>query len=131
MNKTILIADSDVSSIEAVRTHLRVAGFDVITVTNGDEAIKLLSLHSIDICIAAFDLPGKSGLEVSQYAKKDHVNVPVIIVSGNGSLETERCARIASPYFYMVKPVNLKDLDAVIERIFTASFAGAVQRRVV
>ncbi len=119
--KTILIAEDDLFYRQTLCRHFEKSGFAVIAVTNGKDVLELLSENHVDLCIVDYHLPGKSGEEILTRLRLDYCGIPAIILTGDDSPETERNARAISPDFYFTKPVNLPDLDMVVDRILETS----------
>lgn len=82
--KRILIADDEDAIRETIRDMLRGYGCDVVAVSDGDEAIKLLAEKPFDLVMSDIKMPGKSGYEVFAAAKEVNPETPVILSTGFG-----------------------------------------------
>ena len=111
----ILFAEDDTFCQKSVGRFLNISGYDVSTVNTGGDALRALRSHSYDLCIIDYHLPGMDAREVVETVRKEGVNTPFIVVTGDASSDTERQARGLSPLFFFVKPFDLGDLRAVVD----------------
>jgi two-component system alkaline phosphatase synthesis response regulator PhoP len=67
----ILIADDEPDIIEIISFHLKKAGFEVITASDGSEAIEKAKLHTPDCIILDIMMPKRTGFEVCEYLRSN------------------------------------------------------------
>src|SRR5574341_399864 len=117
---TILVVD-DVNALRDQYAYdiRRKTGFEVITATNGREALNLLGGEAIDVVILDLEMPVMDGLEMLEMmAKEGRGNVPVIVYTAKGSFE--RCVRamqLGAHNFFAKDEIAL---DQLIEKIENA-----------
>lgn len=84
---TILLAEDDKSIAFLIEQKIRLAGYEISTAKDGEEALEALARKVPDLVLLDIDMPKKNGLEVLQAMKKDALlaKVPVIVISNSGS----------------------------------------------
>lgn len=113
----ILIADDEVQMLSLLSSFLNKEGFDIFTVKNGHEALKVFADNPIDIVLLDIMMPGIDGFKVCQSIRSVS-NVPIIMLTAKGS-EKDRIYGIQiGADDYLVKPFSPKELVARIEAIF-------------
>jgi DNA-binding NarL/FixJ family response regulator len=116
---TVLLADNEAAARAVAAGVLRRAGYDVIEVENGDEAIDAARLKLPGVVILEVNLPGLSGYEVCHQLKEDFGQaLPVILVSGERKEPFDRVAGILiGADDYLVKPVASDELLVRVRRL--------------
>lgn len=117
----ILIADDDNLVREAVGKVLEMFGHEVISVTSGIEAINALH-NDIDVILLDINMPGMDGFETMAAIKKRDIDVPVLFITGAGSMDYAIRAINLGAYDFISKPIE--DLD-----LFNAKINRAVEKR--
>jgi len=102
----ILWADDEIDLLKPHIMFLKNKGFDVTTVTNGRDAIDLLSGQHFDLIILDENMPGISGLEALQRIKVMQPNVPVIMITKSEEENIMNQAIGSEIADYLIKPVN-------------------------
>ena len=107
--KKILLAEDDDSMRRLLEVILKKAGFEVISAEDGLQAMKLAFENSIDAVVADAIMPGLTGYDLCRMLKKreDKKNVPVIILSGLASNDSESTTCKADAF--LSKTPKLKD----------------------
>jgi two-component system cell cycle response regulator CpdR len=106
----ILIAEDDTSMREFLAKALRRAGYDVVTVGDGLDALTQVSEERFDLLLADVVMPGLDGIEVARRATKKHPGLKVMFITGFAAVALR--AREQSPKDARVlsKPFHLRDL---------------------
>src|ERR1043166_6890015 len=78
--KKILIVEDDELTRLSLEFRLRLVGHEVITANNGKEAIEIVKKELPDIIITDILMPEKSGLELVNFVRKDHIRPYIAIV---------------------------------------------------
>jgi len=113
----ILIVDDEKAQRDMVCGFLRKEGFQVLGAANGQEALEILRSRSIDMVLSDFRMPGLSGLELLQSARKINPETPVVIVTAYGTVDSAVQAMKEGAYDYLTKPIQLDELLQLIRRI--------------
>jgi two-component system nitrogen regulation response regulator NtrX len=117
MFPTILIVDDEQSILQSLKGLLVDEGFEVITASNGYEALKIIDAESPDLVLLDIWMPGIDGIETLQEIKKDNPFVQVIIITGHGTIETAVKATKLGAFDLIEKPLSI---DKVIVAINNA-----------
>jgi two-component system chemotaxis response regulator CheY len=123
MSYNVLIVD-DSSIVRKVLikcfgiTDIPVANF--IQASNGQEALDALEQNWVDVIFLDINMPIMNGLEFldSLRASKDHKNLPVVVVSTEGSAERRDHMERAGISAYLRKPVSPEQLIDIMEKVF-------------
>jgi DNA-binding NtrC family response regulator len=114
----LLVVDDDLEFRETLVTRLARGGFAVQSAGNGEEALGLAQRRNFDVAVFDMMMPGMSGLELLKHFKESHPECEVILLTGQGSIETAVEAMKLGAYDYLQKPFSLKELEAVAEKAF-------------
>ena len=117
MFPSILIVDDEPSILQSLGGLLSDEGFEVITATNGYEALKIIATESPDLVLLDIWMPGIDGIETLKEIKKDNAFIQVIIISGHGTIETAVKATKLGAFDVIEKPLSI---DKVIVAINNA-----------
>jgi DNA-binding response OmpR family regulator len=112
--RRILVVDDDLAILEALALLLG-ARYDVLTATDGQEALRLLHDSSVDLVVSDVLMPLLAGEELVEAARRAGVRIPVILISGHRE-RLER-ARDVGADAYLYKPFPLRTLEERIERL--------------
>jgi two-component system, NtrC family, response regulator HydG len=116
--KTILIVDDDQAIRRTLELHLTEEGFSVLTAASGQDAVdKALELN-VDLMLLDLRLPGLDGFEVLKIIKERRPALPVVMVTAYDDMATAIKAIRFGAIDHLGKPVDLDQLDGVIEKIF-------------
>src|SRR3977135_177041 len=88
--KSILVVDDERPQREAYERTLSAAGFDVTTATSGEAAVKVLADREFDLAIPDLKMAGMTGNQLLQHVVAMDRVIPVILISGHGTIETAK-----------------------------------------
>ncbi len=114
----LLVEDEKITRISLTNT-LKDEGFNVEACETGNEAIQKLATKNYDIIITDLRLPGKTGLEILETAKKNNPNTKVILMTAYATLETAVKAIKLGAYDYLIKPFSPDKLIVTLNHIQT------------
>ena len=114
----LLVVDDDLEFRETLVTRFARRGFAVQSAGNGEEALGLAQRRNFDVAVFDMMMPGMSGLELLKRFKESHPECEVILLTGQGSIETAVEAMKLGAYDYLQKPFPLKDLESAAEKAF-------------
>lgn len=100
----ILIVDDEAGMVQSLVERLRDEGFMVSLAREGRQALALSQYGIPDVVLLDIWLPGMDGIETLQAFKHLHTEVPVIIMSGHGNIETAVAATKLGAFAYIEKP---------------------------
>lgn len=90
--------------------------FEVEEAENGKQAIDLLGQQDFDVVLCDIKMPGVDGIEVLDYARENHPDTAVIMISGHGDLDTAVDSMKKGAYDYISKPPDLNRLLTTVRR---------------
>ncbi len=104
MAKTILIIDDEASIRESLSGILADEGFLALSAEDGQQGLSLLEDERVDLVLLDIWMPGLDGLEVLKRIKETQAELPVIMISGHGTIETAVQATKMGAYDFIEKP---------------------------
>jgi len=117
MKGRTLIVDDDKSMCDMLATGLKKRGFEPVSVTSGAEAATLLQgPQDFDVLVTDMNMGGLTGIELCQRAAANRPDVPVIVITAFGSMETAIAAMRAGAYDFIPKPVDMDALEFALDR---------------
>ena len=117
--RNVLVIDDSEIIIEIVTEHLKSAGYKVTSAPDGKSGLKALKQNGADIVVTDIVMPPPDGLKVLETIKKNHPEIPVIVLSGQGGLEDVKRALKLGAYDYLTKAnpgIDRDDLTAAVHR---------------
>lgn len=109
MSKTVLIVDDDPTQRRLLQAVVEKSGFSTLQADNGDGALEIaLGANSDKVSVMLLDLvmPGRDGMETLDELALKRPNLPVIVLTGKGSIETVVKAMKAGARDFIVKPAS-------------------------
>ncbi len=119
MFPTVLVVDDEPSILQSLGGLLSDEGFEVLTASNGYEALKIIESDSPDLVLLDIWMPGLDGIDTLQEIKKNNPHIQVIIITGHGTIETAVRATKLGAYDLIEKPLSI---DKVIVTINNALY---------
>lgn len=116
-NTSILIIDDEKIQREILTGYLKKKGFTIYSASSGEEGIKTARENLIDIILSDYKMPDKTGLEVLEEVKKINPEISFVVITAYGTVENAVKAMRMGAADYISKPVDLDELDILIERI--------------
>ena len=115
---TILVVDDHQGARDLLALHLQPT-YNVITAATGEEAIRDLHAHRIDLVVQDVGLPDMHGLQLLQTSKLLRPQLPVILITGGADLSTATEAIQQGAVAYLLKPFNLTEIQLLIEQFLS------------
>ncbi len=110
MAQTILVIDDEKAIRKALNEILTFEGFTVDEAADGAEGVKKIRENNYDCILCDIKMPKMDGMEVLQIAKQEKPDIPFVVISGHGSIETAVDAVKKGAYDYISKPPDLNRL---------------------
>jgi DNA-binding response OmpR family regulator len=104
MKSVILVVDDEPVARQSLSDILRLEGFSVNSVPNGQAAVEYVRTHPVDLMIVDLRMPGMDGLEVVQVVNQSSPDTEVILLTAHGSTETAIQALRLRIHDYLLKP---------------------------
>ena len=113
----VLVVDDDSLSREFLTEAVRSFGFNAESASSGHEALERLRRGGIDLVLTDMRMPGMDGVELVGHISKDHSEVPVVLVTAHGTVETAVEAMRLGAQDFVMKPCTPETVELVIRRI--------------
>jgi EAL domain-containing protein (putative c-di-GMP-specific phosphodiesterase class I) len=113
---SVLLVDDDVAVCRTLKQMLAAAGFEVTVANSGTEAIGEVEQRSFDVILSDIQMPGTSGVELLRMVRGRDLDVPVLLMTGDPTLETAMQAVSLGAMQYLVKPTPKAELLRVVEQ---------------
>lgn len=110
----ILFIDDDRAGREVALFNLRKAGYEVTPASDGQEGLSLFSARKFDLVVTDVKLPGISGIEVLKRIHKQSPEIPVLVITAFGNVETAVEAMKEGAYDFIGKPFHREQILLVV-----------------
>ncbi len=119
----VLIVDDDHNMAQALADMVSLFDWNTQIVTSPRAALEALQRNPPALILLDMNMPGVNGMEVCRYIKRDPIagNTPVVFVSAEDDPGTKLKAKEVGAMDYLVKPVDLDQLEQVLEKLPKAS----------
>ncbi|HEY0511387.1 MAG TPA: response regulator [Thermoanaerobaculia bacterium] len=125
MKRRILLADDSVTIQKVIELTFMDEDYEVRAVSNGDEAVALLSELNPDFVIADVHMPGANGYEVCRRTKQLKPGIPVLLLVGTFEPFDEAQARAVGADSFLKKPFDSQELLQRVEELIAAKGPAA------
>jgi len=116
VNGRILVVDDERSMCEALAAGLAPRGFTVHWETSAEAGLALLETLEADVVLTDLNMGGMDGLALCERIVANRPDVPVVVITAFGSLETAIAAIRAGAYDFITKPVKMDALGVALAR---------------
>ena len=114
--KRVLVVDDVREMCEMLAERLAPLGFEVEWRTTPAEALDVLATTDVDVVVTDINMAGMNGLELCERIVAAHPDVPVVVITAFGSLDTAIGAIRAGAYDFLTKPFEISVMALVLER---------------
>lgn len=113
----ILIIDDEKNIREGLAADFEMDGYEVCLAANGKEGLEIVKSDKIDLVITDLRMPGGvSGDEVLRQITTKMPGIPVIVLTGHGSIDAAVKAMQNGAYDFLTKPLNLEQLETIVRK---------------
>ncbi len=116
----ILVIDDEPSVLDVLRKILQFEGYEVITAANGEEGLALFRQFPCDLVITDMVMPVKDGLQTILDLRKEKPDIPVVAMSGGGTISKERYLVIAGYLDRVItisKPFSVESITEAVTKL--------------
>jgi two-component system cell cycle response regulator CtrA len=117
----VLLIEDDGATAQSIELMLKSDGFNVYTTDLGEEGVDLGKVYDYDIILLDLNLPDMTGFDVLKQLRVAKVNTPILILTGQGDIETKVRGLGFGADDYMTKPFHKDELVARIHAIVRRS----------
>jgi DNA-binding NtrC family response regulator len=116
MRFKILVVDDEPILRDSLEVALRTSGYEVMTARTGEEGLEQFKNEKPDLVLLDHWLPGINGDEVLRKIKEEDSDIPVIIMTAQGSIEMAVNSMKMGAFDFLVKPFELDQVEALIKK---------------
>ena len=116
---TILTIDDEENIRNGLSDNFELEGYNVLQASNGKEGLAIIAKGGVDLVITDLRMDGISGEEVVQHVTTENPGIPIIVLTGHGSIEEANKAIKAGAYYFLTKPLNLDHLNKIVKNALT------------
>jgi two-component system, NtrC family, response regulator AtoC len=114
-SKCVLIADDEINIRRVLEAILRRDGYDVVTAANGDEALAGMR-RGVNTVITDLKMPGLDGMGLLKRLSAEYPDVPVIMITAHGSVESAVEAVKLGAFDYVEKPFDQEQIRQIVAK---------------
>ena len=116
MRFKILVIDDEPVLRDSLEVALKTSGYEVLTARTGEEGLERFKKENPDLVLLDHWLPGINGDEVLRRIKEEDPEIPVIIMTAQGSIEMAVSSMKMGAFDFLVKPFDLDQVEALIKK---------------
>lgn len=112
----ILLVDDEKRALEVLEKVLKIAGYTTMSTTDPKLVQGMIKKEQFSVAIFDLIMPGKNGIDLLESTKDIDPYLPVIILTGHGTIKTAVEAVKKGAFDYVTKPYNIDEIDIIIKR---------------
>jgi two-component system response regulator AtoC len=112
----VLVVDDERAMAEAIADDLSARRIEATVLTSADEAFAMLAESDFDVVVTDLNMRGMTGIELCERVVANRADVPVIVVTAFGSMETAVATLRAGAFDFLAKPFDAEQLVIAVER---------------
>jgi len=116
----LMLVDDEKDFLDSLARRLGKRDFDIITASEGKQAISLAKKEKFDVAILDMKMPGMDGMELLGILKKKHKFLEILILTGFGGIDSAVEATKLGAFAYLEKPYDFEKLIETIKNAFEA-----------
>jgi DNA-binding NtrC family response regulator len=113
--RNILVVEDEVRMQRILEVNLR-DKYNVLLASNGEEALHIVKGNDVNLILTDMKMPGKDGLSLLHDVKEFSPDIPVILITAYGTIESAVQAMKEGAYDYILKPLKMDEIEVVIEK---------------
>ena len=113
----ILLVDDEIDTLQALQMGLKDEAYIILSAPSRNEALNIIRAEALDVVITDLKLKDGSGLDLLNHLQENQPQVPVIIMTAYGSIESTKVALRSGAYDYLAKPFSLADLKRILSKL--------------
>jgi DNA-binding NtrC family response regulator len=115
MKRTILIADDEEKMSRVLEVNLQ-DQYQILLAKDGEEALRMFKENEVSLLLADMKMPGKDGISLLHDVKRLRPEIPVILITAYGTIESAVDAMKKGATDYLLKPIKMEEVGLVVER---------------
>ena len=117
-SEMLLIVDDEEDLVSTLAERLELRGFQVETATSGIDALRHIGESEFSVLLLDVKMPGIGGVELLAEMRRKHLDLPVILFTGHGSVAEAKRGTQEGAFDYLMKPI---DIEILVEKIRSAA----------
>ena len=106
----ILVVDDEKLLVKGIKFNLENDGYEVITGSDGQEALEVLEKDFVDLIVSDIMMPRVDGYELVQTLRESGCQIPVLMITAKDRFQDMQMGFLSGTDDYMVKPVNVNEM---------------------
>jgi len=112
----VLIVDDETNIRRVLAAMLKREGYEATTSADGEQALAVLAKTPVDVVVADLIMPRLGGMDLLKRISVDYPDVPVIMITAHGSVDSAVAALKAGAFDYITKPFEQEELKKIIAK---------------
>ena len=112
---TILTIDDEENIRNGLADNFELEGYNVVTASNGKDGLDLVFNGGVDLVITDLRMDGIPGDEVVRQVTTKTPGIPIIVLTGHGSIDDATAAIKAGAFDFLTKPLDLNHLNLIVK----------------
>lgn len=125
----ILTIDDEENIRNGLADNFELEGYDVKQASSGEEGLELIAQGGIDLVITDLRMDGISGSEVVKRVCSEHPGIPIIVLTGHGSIDDATAALKAGAFDFLTKPLDLDHLNKIVKNALQGKLLAEENRQ--
>ena len=113
--RNILVVEDEVRMQRILEVNLR-DRYNVLLASNGEEALDIVKGNDVNLILTDMKMPGKDGISLLRDVKAFAPDIPVILITAYGTVESAVQAMKEGAYDYILKPLKMDEIEMVVEK---------------
>ena len=111
----ILTIDDEENIRNGLADNFELEGYDVKQASSGEEGLEIIAQGGIDLVITDLRMDGINGSEVVKRVTSEHPGIPIIVLTGHGSIDDATAALKSGAFDFLTKPLDLDHLNKIVK----------------
>jgi DNA-binding NtrC family response regulator len=111
---SVLLVDDEADFLESMARALQRRGFEPICARNSGEALNILNRDTVDAAVLDVKMPGMQGDELFRFIQERWPELPVVLLTGHGSVEQAFRTSKQGVFAYLTKPCTVQELAGTL-----------------
>ena len=125
----ILTIDDEENIRNGLADNFELEGYEVKQAESGEKGLELISQGGIDLVITDLRMDGISGSEVVKRVTSEHPGIPIIVLTGHGSIDDATAALKAGAFDFLTKPLDLDHLNKIVKNALQGKILAEENRQ--
>lgn len=115
MRGRILVVDDEKNITFVIQAMLEKAGFETIVLNDSQQALQVIEEEEVDVIVTDLYMPGPSGMDILNYCQKKYSQLPVVVITAHGTVESAVSALKRGAFDFITKPFDQVELLNVVQ----------------